>query len=190
MSEFLPAGYEKPASNSKYYKFQPGDNRFRILSPAITGFLDWDNKQPVRTKDKPETLFDNTKPSKHFWAFCIWDYKEKAVKILEITQSTIQDAIFSLHSDKDWGNPTAYDLNVKKTGEKMETKYTVNPYPHKAMPKDIIDFYQSLKINLNELYSGGDPFNSTNGPAVANEPDFGGMPRIEAELGFGPDDVK
>jgi len=49
----------------------------------------------------------------------------------------------------------------------METKYTVNPYPHKAMPKDIIDFYQSLKINLMNSIAAATRFNSTNGPAVA-----------------------
>jgi len=111
---FLPDGYEKPASNSSYYKFASGDNRFRILSSAIVGWLDWDNKKPVRTKERPETLFDQTKPAKHFWAFVIYDYREKAVKILEITQSTIQEAIYNLHSEEGWGNPAGYGLNVKK----------------------------------------------------------------------------
>jgi len=157
---FLPDNYEKPAGKGNYYKLQTGDNRFRILSPAITGWIDWDNKQPVRTKDRPEISIDPTKPAKHFWAFVIWDYKEKAIKIMEITQSTIQDAIFSLHSESEWGNPQSYDLNIKKTGEKMETKYNVVPTPPKPLSAEIKELYSMVKINLNELYSGGDPFNS------------------------------
>jgi hypothetical protein len=159
MTDFLPQGYVKPETGGKYFKFQQGDNRFRILSPAITGWIDWTpDKKPVRTKDQPEALFDQTKPAKHFWAFVIWDYKEKSIKILEVTQATIQTAIYDLHNDESWGNPTQYDINVKKTGEKMETKYTVMPTPPKQADTEILSAYRETKIDLNKLYDGGDPF--------------------------------
>lgn len=158
MEDFLPNGYEKPESGSKYYKFAAGDNYFRILSPAITGWLDWEDKKPVRTKERPENSIDPSKPAKHFWAFVIWDYKEKVIKILEITQATIQTAIFDLHNDKNWGSPLNYDLNVKKTGEKMETKYSVIPTPPKELSSEIQTAYNSVIIELDELYVNGDPF--------------------------------
>lgn len=156
--DFLPNGYEKPESASKYYKFADGNNYFRILSPAIIGWLDWEDKKPVRTKDKPEQSIDPTKPAKHFWAFAIWDYREKTIKILEITQATIQNAIFDMHNDNNWGSPLNYDINVKKTGKDLETKYSVIPTPPKELEKEIQSAYNSTFIDLNELYRNGDPF--------------------------------
>jgi len=46
----------------------------------------------------------------------------------------------------------------------METKYSVVPTPPKPLDTGIIEFYKSLKINLDELYENGDPFNSTKEP--------------------------
>jgi hypothetical protein len=171
---FLPQDYVKPEKKSRYYKFQSGDNKFRILSPAIVGWEDWNDKQPVRTHEEPEQLFNPQRPSKHFWAFIIWDYRDEEIKILEITQATIQDAIYNLHNEPDWGNPTNYDVNVKKTGEKMETKYNVVPTPPKLLPETIKELYRNCGINLDELFKGGDPFNSTE--KVSNEVETSDIP--------------
>lgn len=159
---WLDPSYEKPASNSRYLKLQQGDNKIRILTKPITGWLDWQtkpdgSKTPVRTKDKQPAINSGQLP-RHFWAFAIWDYQEKNIKVMEITQATIQDAIFSLHSSEDWGNPTKYDLNIKKTGEKMETKYFVSPTPPRDLHPDIVEALAKETINLEALYENGDPF--------------------------------
>lgn len=161
-SDWLPPTYEKPASEGRYYKFKNGDNKFRILSQPITGWVDWKDKPeggrtPVRTQEKQDNL-QNDKSPKHFWSFVIWDYAESNIKIMEITQATIQDAIYSLHSSDEWGNPTGYDLNVKKTGEKMETKYNVVPSPPTVLDEEINDEYEGTKIDLSKLYDNEDPF--------------------------------
>jgi len=156
---FLPENYEKPETNSKYYKFKSGDNIFRILSEAIVGYVDWKDKKPIRTEEKPERSIDPKRPYKHFWAFVIWDYRDEAIKILEITQSTIQDAIFNFHSNKNWGDPKGYDLNIHRVGEEMDTKYTVIPTPPKTLPIEIEKLYLETPIDLMELYKGDDPFN-------------------------------
>lgn len=168
MTDFLPPNYVKPASASRYYKFQSGNNNFRILSPAITGWIDWTEtsdgtRKPVRTKDKPEQSIDPSKPAKHFWSFVIWDYQEKNIKIMEITQATIQDAIFALHNSEDWGSPTEYDLCVNRVGEKMETKYSVIPKPPKPVSEEIAEALAKEKIDLNKLYDGEDPFMADKG---------------------------
>lgn len=160
MENFLPSTYEKPAGNSSYLKLINGDNKFRILSPAITGWLDWENKKPVRSKEQPEQSIDPAKPVKHFWAFIVWDYTESKVKILEITQKTIQDSIYNLHSDENWGSPLGYDLNVKREGEALETKYSVVPTPPAELNNQIKETYKETNINLEALFSGDDPFNS------------------------------
>ena len=158
---WLPDTYQKPASNSRYLKLQQGDNKIRILSAPITGWVDWteqDGKRmPLRTKEQQPAI-NPSQPPRHFWSFVVWDYQEKNVKILEITQATIQDAIYSLQGSTDWGNPQGYDITIKKTGEKMETKYSVFPAPPAPLSQDIKEAYELEVIHLNELYNNGDPF--------------------------------
>jgi len=172
MSNFLPDGYSKPVSMSKYFtpsKLPIGDNKFRILSDAIVGWLDWSDKKPVRTHDKPEHSIDPKKPAKPFWAFVIWDYRDEAIKIMEITQNSIQTAIYELHSDENWGHPKNFDLNLKRTGAELETRYSVIPMPPKPINETIARFYAESKIDLNALFDGLDPFNSENAPEVGGE---------------------
>ncbi len=159
---FLPEGYEKPASNSKYLKLEEGDNKFRILSDAVVGWVDWREKEgggrePVRTKEKVEAINPNKQP-KHFWVFVVFDYKDQAIKILEVTQNSIRDAIFDLHGDESWGDPKGYDLNVKRTGKEMDTKYSVMPVPHKEIEEEIKKVYAETQVNLEKLFTNDDPF--------------------------------
>jgi hypothetical protein len=88
----------------------------------------------------------------------VFDYKSQEVKILEITQATIQSAIYDLHLDANWGSPLNYDITVKKTGKDMETKYSVIPTPPMPVKPEIKQLYEGLHIDLNALYDNGDPF--------------------------------
>jgi hypothetical protein len=180
---WLPGDYQKPASNSRYLKLQQGDNKIRILTKPITGWLDWQakpdgSKTPVRTHDKQPAISVSQQP-KHFWSFAVWDYLEKNIKVMEITQSTIQDAILTLHQSADWGNPTEYDITIKKTGEKMDTKYFVSPTPPRPLSPEISEALAKEKINLEALYENGDPFENQ---AQNQEP----VINVE-NVDFGPD---
>ena len=160
MSEdFMPEGYEVPSS-SNYLKLQPGDNKFRIVSKPIIGWLDWDEKKPLRfhMQNKPQASIDPAKPIKHFWAMSVWDYKSNKVSILEITQKTIQTAIEGLARNTDWGTPLNYDLTVTKTGSGMDTEYSVIPIPPKPLPEEIQTVILGTQVNLEALFEGKDPF--------------------------------
>ena len=163
---FLPETYkEVPKQAGKYYKLEQGDNHFRILSSAIVGWLDWTddgqgNRKPVRTKGEKPKPINPDKPVKHFWSFCIWDYKNSSIKIMEITQSTIQDFILGLTQDPDWKEPQGYDLVVKRAGEGLETKYTTLAKPPMPVHADILKAYKEIKIDLDQLFVNGDPFSS------------------------------
>jgi len=178
-NNWLPPEYEKPASNSRYLKLQQGDNKIRILSAPITGWVDWteqDGKRmPVRTKEQQPAI-NPSQPPRHFWSFVVWDYQEKNVKILEITQATIQDAIYSLQSTPEWGSPTNYDITIKKTGEKMETRYNVVAIPPQPVAQEIKEAYELEVIDLNELYNNGDPFKGVKtedeAPTPTEEPEI------------------
>lgn len=160
---FLPENYTAPQAAGGYMKLKDGDNRFRILSRPIIGWEDWIDKKPVRypMSEKPTKPHDPTKPIKHFWAMVVWNCTEEKVQILEITQSTIQGAIQNLSKDEDWGNPMEYDIKVKRTGDGMETKYTVNPAPKAKISKEIQEALVAKgDINLMALFTGDDPFST------------------------------
>jgi len=172
MDNFLPAEYKMPESNSQYYKFEQGDNVFRILSNAIVGFEDWQDKKPIRSLEERAPI-NPERPVKQFWAFAVWDYKSHSVKILEITQRGIQEAIMNLYKDNAWGNPQGYDLNVKRDGLEFNTKYDVIARPPATVHNKIAEVWLNTVCDLNELFSSGDPFapkNVTSVPTATTQP--------------------
>lgn len=159
-SDFLPPDYEAPKNESAYMRFKNGENKFRILSKPIIGWLDWKDNKPLRfhMKNKPVKPIDPAKSIKHFWAFVVWDYADGKIKILEITQSGIQTSIQSLSRDEEWGSPFDYDIKVIRKGEKLDTEYSVQPSPKKPIADEVQAALINATIDLEQLFSGGDPF--------------------------------
>jgi hypothetical protein len=141
-NDFLPEGYEQPESGGNYMKLQDGENKIRILSKPIVGWMDWKDKNPI----------------KHFWAFIVWNYNDQAIQVLEITQQTIQSAITNLNKDEDWGAPYEYDIKIVKKGKDMETKYSVTPSPKKPLTDQIKQAALDKPCYLDALFSGTDPW--------------------------------
>lgn len=166
--EFLPEGYEVPASPSNYMKLQDGENTFRVLSSAIVGFEYWTNdKKPVRLKTFPEVMpvdikieKDGSKKIKPFWAFVVWNYTAEQIQILQLTQKSIMGAIKAVVDNKKWGNPKGYDITVTRTGEGLDTEYSTMPNPHSILEDKIADALSDKKVNLEALFDGADPFAS------------------------------
>jgi len=159
--EFLPSDYESPKSNSNYFKLQDGENKIRILSKPILGWLDWKDKKPLRFRmnAKPTHSIDPNQAIKHFWTMIIWDYAQKKICIFEMTQASIWKRIETLSVDEDWGAPYRYDLKITKSGSQKDTKYTILPVAPKEIWPEIRDAFKELPIDLEELFKGGDPFN-------------------------------
>ena len=163
---FLPESYEVPGVSDKYFKFQKGENRFRILSSPILGYEYWveegDKRIPKRTPmTKPFTTdeVENPEDIKHFWAMVVYNYANKKIQILEITQRGIQKTLRALARDEDWGSPVLkYDIVVIKTGDGMETKYEVLPKPATKLTEGIVEAYEGMEIRLEALYEGKDPY--------------------------------
>ena len=160
MSNFLPQNYEAPQGNSNYMKFEQGENKFRILTQPIVGWLDWKDKKPYRftMDDKPAKPMTPGQSIKHFWAMVVWNYTEQAIQVLEITQTSIQRAISDYSNDADWGAPYDYDIKVTKSGAGLDTKYVIAPVPHKKVHPEILRLFKEKPVNLKALYSGDDPF--------------------------------
>lgn len=181
-NSFLPSGYKIP-STSNYFKFEKGENRFRILSSAITGYEYWnDEKKPVRSTEMPrgipqdigyttdaKTGDKKPNPIRHFWAFLVWSYKDERVQLLEITQSTIMTGIQTYASNPKWGNPTGYDLIVKRDGDGLASTYTVASEPHSPLETKAKAEWEARKsgINLAAFIEGREPFGTPSQPSVA-----------------------
>lgn len=188
----MAGDYEVP-STSNYMKFEEGENRFRILGSfgektAIMGTEYWkttdDNKRiPVRIKlgesvpvgDLGINNFGEPEMPKHFWALPVYNYKEKRIQILEITQKSILQAITALAKNKKWGNPKDYDLVVTRVDEK-KISYSVTPDPKEKLEEGILKMYKEMNININALFTGDDPFSANKGEKMNENVD--------------PDDVK
>lgn len=163
---FLQKNYEIPTETRYISKFPQGNTKFRILSSAIVGWEYWntDNK-PVRSKEpvrkRPTDIKledDGTFRILHFWAFVVWDYKSEEVKIMEIKQKTIMNPIKEYVDNKDWGDPKTYDITISKKGDGFDTRYTVMPSPKTEITQEVSDIYKENPVNLEMLFSGGDPF--------------------------------
>lgn len=159
-NDFLPQNYEAPASNKgAYFKPTETKTKIRVMSSAITWWLDWNDKQPVRTKERPQTSFNPDKPAKHFRAFIVWNYAKEELQIWEVTQASVREQFTKLIQ---WerGNPQWYDVIVWKEGKDLDTKYFVTTTPQgiKEIDPAITDKYYNANIKLEELYTGGNPF--------------------------------
>lgn len=162
---FLDTDYKVPSGNSNYMKLLDGVNTFRILSSAIVGYEYWNvENKPVRQKEKfsliPEDIKiekDGSFSIKHFWAFVVWDYADKAIKVLEVTQSTVQRAM-KIKIDNRKGDAKGYDFIITREGSGLGTEYDVDVTEAAPIDPQIVADYEAKHIDLEELYTGGDPF--------------------------------
>jgi hypothetical protein len=156
MDTFLPNDYKIPET-SNYMRFIEGENPFRVLSSAITGWEYFNNeKKPVRQKEEFDVPPLDIKPGgeiKPFWAFVVWNYNAKRVQILELTQKGIMKSIQAYVKNSKWGDPKEYDFIVTREGSGLDTEYGVAVNPKSPAPSITIP-----KINLEALYVGADPF--------------------------------
>ncbi len=165
---FLNNEYKPEPIVGNYTKFDEGDNKLRILSDAITGWEYWvedgSNRKPVRLKEMPEEVPAEASKDKYggyikeFWAFVVWSYKVEKIQICQITQATIKEQIFELHSSEEWGDPKQYNITIGKKIEGDRTSYSVVPSPPTDISTTIAEAVASKPINLEALYSGQDPF--------------------------------
>ena len=103
----IPKGTEIPKGSGQFAKFQAGKNNFRVLSDVVIGWEGWKDKKPFRhegqvCKIKPEDvdLNQNGKPNiNYFWDMAVWNYEDKRVQTLEITQKTIMKTLYELEQN-------------------------------------------------------------------------------------------
>lgn len=139
----LEPTYDVPGGGeSTFMKFQKGENRFRILAASVMGYQYWqEDKLCVRIKTASEAP-TGEKP-KHFWQVPVWC--DGVVKILDITQKTVQRDLQNLDNNSEWGNLLGYDVIVSRNGDGMDTTYTTTPCPKSALPADVKTAYEEFE---------------------------------------------
>lgn len=138
MSESIYQTY-KPAGGSDglFLKIQDGESvTLRIASePAIfTQEFNNDGEVSVSTK----------------FAWVAWNRGEKKAQIFNGGKS-----IYSQIADlvEEWGEPTDFDIKVKRTGQMLETRYSVTPLP-KSDPLTKEEKAECDKIDLLKAVKG------------------------------------
>ena len=165
----IPKNINIPSASGQFMKLQDGPNRLRVLSDIIYGWEGWKDNKPFRhegevCKIKPEQVDvgQNGKPNiNYFWAMCIWNYKEKKVQVLEITQKTIMKPLYDLEQNEDWGDLKNYDIEIKKSKEGDKTTYTTLGIPPKPISKEIKDAYSKTEVKLEKLFEGEYPIDDS-----------------------------
>jgi hypothetical protein len=180
------SSYEAPKSSSPYLKFEKGNTEFMPLASAVIGWLYWTNdNKPVRLREQPTGNYadlpdirpekDGKFSVKHFWAFPAIDLLDGKVKILEITQQSIQAAIRVYAQNPKWGTPIQrYTFTVHRDGEGLDTEYTVMANPLQVVPAEWLNAWEIASksgFDITELFDGGDPFNPKEKPAADPTPD-------------------
>lgn len=161
---FLPTDYTPPSKESNFFKPKAGENKVRIMSSAVVGYQYWTNDDkplPVRVRELPEHTPENIRikedgkidQPKHFWGCVVWDYGDSRIKTWQITQASIRDAIQGLIMDEAWGDPKQYDLKIVRTGEKLDTNYSVIPRPKTEITQEMAQSFAEADIDLNMLYT-------------------------------------
>lgn len=153
---------EKP--KFEYTKFQPGDNRIRILAEPEKGVETWTTgldgrKKPVRRRSEGDLIRAAGSTDiqvKELWVMPIYNYKTEQVEILNVTQRGIQGDLMGLKADEDWGSYLDYDIVVTRTGEGMETRYSTMPKPKKPILDEIVQEWQAAGINLGRTFEPRD----------------------------------
>lgn len=113
----------------------------------------------VAQREAQKNIDEQSKKAKHFWAMTVWNYNTNSIEILELVQAKMQKSIRDTSSEPEWGNPVnKYDFVITKSGKGMETEYSMTAIPPSPTLPEITKAIKEKPINLNALFSGGNPF--------------------------------
>jgi hypothetical protein len=175
---FIPKGYDIPQSGGKFFRMEE-TNRLRILSKEpLFGwqYFDVDNKPHLfRFDEKPTAsqLSDMKEDGRlmHVWIMLVYNTVLKETQLWTLPQATIMKELKNLSEDPDFGHPNEYDIKIDKDGTGMKTKYTiksvVRPF-NVGTPEDteiILDEAREIEKRLDCVFTGGNPFDSSELPA-------------------------
>lgn len=172
---FLPQDYKAPERSSGTFLKLPKDGEFIrvvVCGVAAVGWLYWTNgneckRSPEKFESTPDIKLDEKtgKPTgqKHFWLLPVIDMTDPTNyerKVLEITQSTIQDNLMKMIETGEYvlsfeGNEIPDGLSalrIERSGSGLKTKYNVLPAAVTPNQKAALnDVLQTEAINVKKV---------------------------------------
>lgn len=112
-----------------YYKLEEGENKVRIVSHAEPSISHFVNKQAIYCPQTEDCAYckENVKKTYRVLVYVV-DRKDEEVKLAELPWSVFK-AIGELANSSDYGfeGLPPFDLVIKRTGEGLETRYSLLP---------------------------------------------------------------
>lgn len=166
----LPKDTSGGLGGGEYFKPEKGANKILLVGEVVTGYEYWtaDNKavrsttqfettpgiRKVKKKEKDGTENEVDDKQKFFWAVPVYDYSDKSIKIYQISQKGVRDALVALQANEDWGDPVGrYSITINREGEGLNTKYSVTPNPIKDGDKVIAEAVAKYTANPIDVHS-------------------------------------
>uniref|UniRef100_A0A7C4Y4L2 Uncharacterized protein n=1 Tax=Caldisericum exile TaxID=693075 RepID=A0A7C4Y4L2_9BACT len=155
--------YEPEISSSNFMKLQPGENKIRIASRTFHfkkhGFRSEGKYSSKICQGENCPYCQQGNEPKNRYAWIVIDRKEqdpeKMVKVLEVGWQ-IYSQLLAYAKDEDYGELTKYDVKIKRTGEGLETEYSVVASPKKSeITEEEKQAIEESNIDLEKLFSGG-----------------------------------
>jgi hypothetical protein len=116
------------SGNSDFFVIQPGENKLRLVSEFEERFVHWDAEANRSISVKSiDDLRNGEEPRRRYIAYAI-DRADGQIKMLEVGASVIKQ-LQELQASDDYkfDSIPAYDLTIKKTGQKLDTRYNLIP---------------------------------------------------------------
>lgn len=136
------------ANESNYFKLQSGENKLRIVSAPVKVWTAFDKESTDKKARKFLTeeaamaynskMTDTKKQAKAKYAVWVIDRATDEIVMAEFG-TMIMQAIKALALDSNYGFDgylPPYDLKITRTGEEMNTRYTVLPLPASPLTED------------------------------------------------------
>jgi hypothetical protein len=122
--------------NVDFLKLQPGENKVRIAGKPSMISVHWEKTTDGSTRkvicpgSGCPLCAEGQAPSKRYQVKVI-DRVDGEVKILE-SGPMIFNQVKAYAMDPDYGDPTKYDIKIRRDGTGRDTRYTLMPAPRKS----------------------------------------------------------
>ena len=153
------------------------EHRFRCFGEGLTGYEGWitdeaGKQKPIRWTVKPELddLPANIRKDektgaiqepKRFLSALVWDYQREKFAVLQVSQKSLLNEFMALIADdEDYGDPTNYDIKITRTGDGLQTRYSIKGAQIKSPPAAAVAAFEDEEFfcDLNHLMLGLDPW--------------------------------
>lgn len=124
-------------ASADFMKLENGDNRIRIVSNPARINAHWEktidgkNKKVICSGHDCPLCEKGERATARYQLLVIDRAEADKIKVLDCGKQ-VMNAISTYSADPDYGDPTKYDIKIKKEGSGRDTHYTAVAVPHKT----------------------------------------------------------